>query len=720
MGFDLAERPAPAAESRVRIAHERPGRLRARCALLGLPHLDIPHLTAQLRAIEGVRSVRINPDAACAVFAHDAAEGTRERILDALGALRRDTLRRRSAKAEAEDAPSILPLISRVALLVGYNMLPPALAKALTAVLIAPRVIGGAKSLLNDGVTVDLLDSLAVTVGALRGEFRTALATDLMMQTGEYLEERTMRHSGALLLDMLMPNPETAWVERDGHVVERPFSDLGVGDLVAAQTGSLAAVDGVVVRGMALVNEASITGESVPVGKQVGDRVIAGSLIEQGQLTIEAEKVGDETTTAQIARLIRDSLEQRSDTERLAQRHADRQVYMTLGLGALTLLATRDLRRLSAVFLVDYACPIKLSAPVAVRAAMSEAVGRGILIKGGPSIEKLADADTFVFDKTGTLTHGALTVTDVTSVSSRTWPKKRLLALAASMEEHSHHPIARAIVAEAEAKKAGHLDHGDVAFEVGHGLRAQIDGIEALIGSRHFLKEIEGVDFGAHDKKAEKLIEEGKMVLYVAVGGKLVGLIGLRDELRADARETVERLRALNVGSLVMLTGDSKSRARAFGDELGFDEVHAELRPDDKMRILKSLRKAGRKVAFIGDGVNDAPALAEADIGISMSKAADIAQAAADITLLDDRIGAVADARALTVQGMHIIGTNSTMAIGFNSALFLAASAGLLSPVASAMLHNGSTIALLMSAIYRAGLPPRALAAPRTEDAAAH
>lgn len=692
------------------IAHECPGRLRAKLPLLSLPALKTDHLNRMMRATPGVTSVRINTSASSIIITHDGRPVTRNRILDRLSGLRRDQLQFR--RPGEDEGPSALPLAGRIALLAALPVLPAGLGTFLSIATIMPRVVRGVRSVIADGVTVELLDALAVSIAAVRGNFATAVTTDLMMGSGEYLEETTIRHSGELLQELLMPNPETAWVERGGAVVEIPFATVKTGDLVFVGTGGLIPVDGVVRAGAAQVNQASITGESVPVRKQAGSSIIAGSLVEMGHLKIEAQRVGDETTTAQIAALIRGSLDVRSDTERLAQSQADRQVYMTLGLGLATLVLTRDLRRLSSVFLIDYACPIKLSAPVAVRATMSEAVTRGILIKGGPSIEKLAQVDTFVFDKTGTLTHGTLSVTDVVSLAPGSWTEQGLLALAASVEEHSQHPVARAIVGEARVRGAGHIAHGDVTFDVGRGLRAMVANREVLIGSRHFLEDLEGVDFGGHGGAVERLVKDGKMLLYLAEGGRAIGLIGLRDELREDARETADRLRASGATSLVMLTGDRKARSEAFGAALGFDAVHAELRPEDKVRILNELQQGGRTVAFVGDGVNDAPALAAASVGFSMSQGADIAQAAADITLLDDRIGAVADAREVSVQAMQIISTNSSAAIGINTGLFLAASSGFLSPVAAALLHNGSTIGLLASALSRAGLPDRKL--PRT------
>ncbi len=711
MNVDLIERqPRPPAQAvptaRIDLVHACPGRLRVRMPLVGLDRLDTDHLARLVGATPGVRSVRINPGALCVIVEHEIAAGAAERVLERLRSIRRDRLRFR--RAEEVDAPSIAPLAIRIAFLGTVRLLPYGLRHLIGAALLAPRVLRGARSVLSGKVEVELLDALAVSVGALRGGIGTAVTTDLLMGTGEYLEDRTMRHSAALLQDMLLPNPETAWLVRDGGAVEVPFDTLRVGDTVLAGTGERVPVDGQILDGEALVNEASITGESVPVAKAPGDIIIAGSLIESGSVKIEARQVGDETTTARIATLIDEALEVRSDTERVARKHGDRQVYMTLGLAAVTLAVTRDLRRLSSVFLVDYACPIKLSAPVAVRATMSDAAGRGILIKGGPSIETLAEVDTFVFDKTGTLTHGALTVTDVVPLMPDDWPVDRMLALAAAVEEHSNHPVARAIVAEAKAREAGHVEHGDVDFEVGYGLRAIVDGKTVLIGSRHFLEDREGVDFRGHDAMIDALVADGKMLLFLAIGGVPLGLIGLRDDLRTDALATARRLRAAGVTSLVMLTGDRRERAEGFGAALGFDQVHAELHPEDKLRILADLQEAGRKVAFVGDGVNDAPALAQADVGLAMQKGADIAQAAADVMLMEDRIGAVADAREICGQAMRIVSSNSTVAIGFNSALFLAASFGGLSPIGAAMLHNGSTIALLLSAIARAGLPSEA------------
>ncbi|MGD9919025.1 MAG: heavy metal translocating P-type ATPase [Paenirhodobacter sp.] len=697
-----------AGQEKISIVHEVPGRLRVRMPLLGLARLDIDQLARMLRAIPGVTAVRINPAATSLVFRHDGDAGTRARILDRLASLEHGQLCFQSPQ-DAAGRPALSPMLWRAALLALRPVLPPRLGNALTVATIAPRVLRGARSVLRDGVTIELLDALAVSLGAAQGNFGTALTTDTMMEAGEFLEETTIQRSGALLQKLLMPNPETAMIERDGQIVEVAFAEVRRGDTVVVETGGLVPVDGRVISGRAQVNQASITGESLPETKEPGDAVIADTVIESGALRIEAQFVGSETTTARIAAMIRESLDKRSETERLAADLADRQVHMTLALGALTLLLTRDIRRVSSVFLIDYACATKLSAPVAVRATMSAAVARGILIKGGPIIEKLAKVDTVVFDKTGTLSHGTLSVTDVVPLG-RSRSEDRLLALASSLEAHSQHPVARAIVAEARARQLGTVLHGEVEQKVGYGLRAMVGKDEVLIGSRHYLEQIEGVDFSAHEEQLAAFDTAGKMVLFLARAGKPAGLIGLHDALREDAAETVRRLRAEGVKRLVMLTGDRRARAEGFGATLGFDEVHAELRPEDKARIIGRLQDEGCKIAFVGDGINDAPALAAAEVGFSMPQGADIAQAAADITLLDDRLLAVAEARTAATRAMRIIHTNGNLGIAINTGLFVAASAGSLPPVAASVLHNGSTFALLLAALAGAGAPEPASA----------
>ncbi|WP_083240254.1 heavy metal translocating P-type ATPase [Methyloceanibacter methanicus] len=692
-------RPLHQRQNTVVVAHALPRRLRLKMPLLRRPHLDAGHLTSLISEFDGVESVRINAAAASVTIGYDGKAATRQAILDRLSALSPSAL----AFHNGESEPSVTPLVLRAALFLVLPVLPATLGRVVVWGSIAPRVFRGVWSLLTQGVTVEVLDATAVSLGAARGRYGTALLTDELMATGDYLEETTERHSEDLLSHLLYRHPSSVWVERNGDVVKVPFADLDMGEIVVVGIGELIPVDGLVRNGAAQVNQASVTGESVPVGKEAGDRVIAGSIVENGRIRIEARQVGDETTTARIAAFIHESLTAKSETERVAEEFANQRVLTTLGLGLATFLLTRDITRVMSVLLIDYSCAVKLSAPVAIRSMMSEAADRGVLIKGGPSIEALSKVDTVVFDKTGTLTRGDLAITDIVSLAPQDWSEDRLLAMAASIEEHARHPVAAAIVRVARERGAPHVAHDDIDVEIAHGLRTRVDGEAVLIGSRHFLQDHEGIALSTYEDTAQALSAQGKMLLYIAFGGRAVGIIALRDELRTDSAETVRRLRASGVRRLIMLTGDRKQRAEALAEGLGLDGVFAELQPEDKAEIVKQLGEDGCRTAFVGDGINDAPALATADVGIAMPRGADIARATADIVLLQDSLGLVADAREASRTAMDIIRSNFRAAIGINSGLYVVASTGWLGPVAAATLHNGTTLALLGRACPQAG-----------------
>lgn len=695
IGGGGARLPQPA--ERPIVVHETLQRLRVKVPLLQRAHVDPGSLAEIVSAVAGVRSVRVNVGAESVIVAYDGAAAARGAILDELSHITVGDLRR--CEAPREEEPSLAPLALRVGLMFALPFLPPLLGRILTWAAIAPRVTRGVRSLMTKGISVQLLDAAAVSLGAARGKYMTALVTDSLMESGDYLEESTQRRSEELLERLLHPHPSSVWVERDGVLARVPFSEVVTGNIVVIDAGDLVPVDGVVIDGVAQVNQASVTGESVPVRKEAGADVIAGSTLESGRLRIEARRVGDETTTARVAAFIRESLARRSETERLAEEFANGRVLVTMGLGAVMFVLTGDITRLISVLLVDYSCAVKLSAPVTIHSTMSEGARQGILIKGGPSIEALARVDTFVFDKTGTLTRGDLTVTDIVLLAPEICPEERLLALTASIEEHSRHPVANAIVRTARQQGMSRVPHDEVDVVIAHGLKARVDGEQVLIGSRHFLQDHEGIDFEPYDQVARDLSAQGKLLLYTALGHTPVGIIALRDELRDDCEETIARLRRSGIASLIMLSGDRKARAEALAQAVGIDQVFAELQPEEKAEILQGLRRDGRRIAFVGDGINDAPALVTADVGIAMPLGAEIARATADIVLLDDRLGAVADAREAAVNAMDMIRSNFRAAIGINSALFVAASAGSLSPIVAAVLHNGTTLALLGRAL---------------------
>lgn len=687
----------------LRLVHETPRRLRFKLALLRDPLIDFSWLETWLETLSGVEAVRINRHARSVILEYDGASTTRAAIIELLTELRRERL------PSGEPAPTtpaeIAPVLTTAALIIALPFLSPSVRRLLTFLNISRTLITGVDTLINRGIKMEVLDAVAIGLSASRGEYLTANITDFLMQLGSYLEKRTERQSDHMLRRLLKPEPILAWVERDGVLVQIPDDKIQAGDRVEVGPGEKIAVDGLVLDGAALVNQSAITGESVPVRKEIMDRVIAGSLIEDGRLRIEARHVGEETTTARIARFIDDSLDQSSDTQRMAERLADKRVYLTLGTGGLIYLLTGDERRLESVFLVDYSCALKLGTPLAFKSGMYRAASEGILLKGGAAIEHLAEVDTVVFDKTGTLTRSDLQVTDVIVLDEQRWPRDRLLAVTASIEEHATHPIAEAIVRKAKEEKLNHIDHGEVDYLVAHGMSCAVNGDRLLIGSRHYLEEHQGLSFEAFKTEIDALQEAGKTLLYVGTEGEAIGLIALRDTLREDAAEVLDRLRQLGVRHLVMLTGDHRQRAQAMADALGIDEVFAEQVPEDKAGVLEQLRAEGRRVAFVGDGVNDGPALVAADVGIAMSRGAELARATADVVLLEDRLALLGDAVDISQRTMRLVLNNYRAAIGINTGVMIGAALGWLSPVGTAVLHNGTTVGLLLKALRGLGGP---------------
>ena len=719
----IEEAPAADSEPVVGVAfepvHELPGRIRLRVPAVADPRVSIGALEAWLDIVDVVRHVRINRAARSIVIDYRPGDGARDAVIERLERFRVDL----DESATEEDGDGgIAGLVSALVALALVPVLPPAGKRALTLLAIGPTLARGADAFIHGGVRTEVLDALAVGLSAARGEYLTATLTGSMLALGEYLEERTARQSDQMLRRLLRPKPAPAWVERDGTLIQVPGEEVREGEIVAVGPGDTVPVDGRVVHGTALVNQAAITGEDVPVRREAPQRLISGSVVIDGRVKLEATRVGDDTTTARVARFIQESLSHRSTTQRLTDELADRRVYLTLGTGAAVYALTRDLRRLQSVFLVDYSCALKLGTPVAFKSGMVRAAENGVLMKGGEAIESLAAIDTIVFDKTGTLTHSELAVTDVVVLDGH-HDETSLLALVASVEEHATHPIASAVVDEARSRDLEHISHGEVSYMVAHGMSADLDDGRVFIGSRHYLEEHLDLDFSPHQRAVDRLLEQGKILLYVGDEDGPVGLVALRDRVRGDARETLVRLRRLGIRRMVMITGDRRAKAEALGARLGMDEIHAEMPPEEKAAVVERLQAEGAQIAFVGDGVNDGPALAASEVGIAMPRGADIARATADIVLMDDRLSAVADARAIAVDTMDLIRTNFNLAVGINTGILGAAAIGRLSPVASAVLHNGSTLGILANALSGGrltgqGNPEKRKAEPGAPDSA--
>lgn len=674
-----------------RLVHERPRRLRLRSRVLAHPWLDLAYLEALLAALPGVEDVRINARALCVILCYDGAAATRSRLLEALASIPAEAYH---PEAMWEPPPNALRVIVSGALALATPLLPPLTRMLVSWYLALPTIAKGADTLLSEGVRVEVLDGSAKLLSLLRRDYFTANAIGALLDLGEYVEATSEQRSNDLLKSLLTPQTESVWIARDGVETRVPLKDVVIGDTVICGPGELIPVDGTVCDGEAAVNQASLTGESLPVPVGPGSPVLSGSVIHEGHIRIDVEQVGAETSMARINRFLETALRNRSAGEERSSRLADRLVPLTLATGLGVFALTRDPQRAASVLTVDYSCAIKLSSPVAVRSNLYAASRAGVLFKGAQALESLDRVDTLVFDKTGTLTSGDMRVADLIPLGAL--DEAELLALAAGAEEHYDHPVARAVVAEAAARELPLPPISQVDFVVAHGVSAYVEDQRVLVGSRHFLEDDEGVDCSAADDRQAELYGQGKSLLYVARDGRLVGLIALLDRIRPEAELALAALKRLGIKRTIVLTGDHREAGRALGRALpAIDEVLWELKPEDKAAVVEDLRGAGRRVAFLGDGVNDAPALVCADVGISMPEGADLAREAAQVVLLHQDLGALVAAVAIAKHTQAVLKRCAVASIGINSATMGLAVAGLLPPVVAATIHNGSTVGVL-------------------------
>lgn len=590
------------------------------------------------------------------------------------------------------------------ALLISPFLRNPKFQLGFSAIASAPLLFSGVKETLKCGINSRTLEAMAVAISLYLKDFKTANSTNFMLALGEYIEEMTMYKSDDLLKELAKQKSGEAWVERiqegENVLLQVSSEELKVGDIVVIGAGDAILVDGHITQGEALVNQISMTGEATPAQKVYGDKVLSSTIVQEGQIKVWAESVGEQTAMARIKTYIEETLVQKSSQELNASKMADSLVPITLGLSLLSYFFTQDLMRSASVLQADYSCALKLTTPVAFKSAISNAGKEGIVIKGAKSLESLQLAEVFVFDKTGTLTKGDLEVLDVVSFEE-SWDKEAVLNLAASIEEHYFHPVAKAVVKAAKEKHFRHFHHDEVTFIVAHGVKSEISGKCVVIGSRHFLEDDEGIAFTSYEERISKHLKSGEMPLFIGYDKKLLGVILLKDTLRENAKKALSRLRESGIKEIIMLTGDTHQKAEQIALELGIDRYYAEVLPTQKAEILEEIIQEDKKVAFVGDGINDAPALIRADVGIGMHKGADIAKASADIVLLRDDIEVVAEARELAVAALKKVHRGFKIAVSVNSLILALASLGKLSPIQTAFMHNGTTIALLLNALQR-------------------
>ena len=577
-------------------------------------------------------------------------------------------------------------------------LLPAPIRPVYTLIRAVPYIAKGIGKLRKGRIEVPVLDATTISVSMLTGDFGTAGSIIFLLDLGELLEEWTHRKSVESLAQRMYLNVDKVWLQAEGAEVLVPVSDVKAGDIVVCRMGNMIPLDGIVVSGDAAVNQASMTGEALPVRKEAGSAVFAGTVVDEGECCIRVTQVTGSGRYDRIVRMIEESEKLKSETESRASHLADRLVPWSLGGTALAWLLTRNVSKALAILMVDYSCALKLAMPVSVLSAMRQAGEHHIDVKGGKFMEAVADADTIVFDKTGTLTHAQPKLARIIPFGGQ--DETEMLRIAACLEEHFPHSIANAVVKRAAELGVEHSEmHTKVEYVVAHGIASTIDGRKVLIGSYHFIFEDEGTVIGEEEQKRFEELPREHSHLYLALDGKLAAVLLIEDPLRPDARKVIDDLHKAGFSKVCMMTGDSRHTAARVAAELGLDEYEAEVLPEDKAAYIRREHKLGRKVIMVGDGVNDSPALSEADAGIAIAAGAAIAREVADITISADDLHEILVLRTLSRELMKRINWNYRSIMGFNSMLILLGVLGVITPAMAALLHNTSTIAISLKSM---------------------
>ena len=677
------------------ILHDTAGRLRVHlcCKRMTLRQADV--LEYYLLAVDGVRSVKVYHRTRDAVVVYDAE---RERMIRALARFSFEKAEKldlapehtsRTLNREFEDKLA-LTVMRRCA---SNLFLPAPVTSALAVIRSAKYIKEGLLALWHRKLSVAVLDATAVTVSMVRGDFATAGSVMFMLRLGEILEEWTHKKSVADLDSAMSLRVENVWQQVDGTEVLTKVTDVKPGDRIVIRTGGMIPLDGRMVEGEAMVNQSSLTGESMPVAKRPGSPVYAGTVAEEGECVVCVEKVSGSGRYDRVVRMIEESEKLKSTAEDKASRMADRLVPYTLGGTAVTYLLTRDVTKMLAVLMVDFSCALKLAIPVAVLSAMRESSGHHISVKGGRFLEAVAKADTIVFDKTGTLTYATPKVAQIVPFGGHR--EADMLRLAACLEEHYPHSMANAVVEEAKRRGLTHEEyHSQVQYVVAHGISSMVENKKVIIGSAHFVFEDEGCCIPEGEQEKYDALPAAYSHLYLCIDGELAAVICIHDPLRREAKDAVKALHESGFTNVVMMTGDNRRTAESVAAEVGVDAVYAEVLPEDKAAFIRQEKEKGHTVIMVGDGVNDSPALSEADAGIAISTGAAIAREIADITVASEDLFELVTLRKLSEALMARIHGSYRFIVAFNLSLITLGVAGVLPPAISALLHNTSTLGI--------------------------
>ena len=685
------------------VRHSIPGRIRLEYDKRRIDPIRASLAENLIAVQEGITAISFNSNVGTFLVYYDISKLSECEVLAFFSAIDGRYLDDPSMLASVREPDVSISLAGTlVSMTVSYalrKLLPVSIRSIMRVWRAFPRVMAGVKCLLSGHISdTRVLDAAAISVAIASGNSRTADNIGFLLSVGETIEEYTKRKSLDDLAITMFSGNESVHVLAGGDTEEvRPLSAVRTGDVIIARTGDVIQADGSVAKGEALVNQATITGEPLAVEKREGSTVFAGTVVEEGEIYVCVRQIGSQTKVSRILAEIGSSNELKVSSQKNAEILADRLVKYNFLFTALTFLFTRNTAKVLSTLMVDYSCAMKLAAPIAVLSAMKEAAEHGLLVKGGRFLEEAAKADTVVFDKTGTLTNASPMLSRIINFSARS--DDEILRLAACLEEHYAHPIARAIVRAADERNLEHPEkHAKVEYIVAHGIASYVADHRVLVGSRHFVINDEHSEApDSLDDIQKEAIKRGESLLYLAEDGRLIALFALSDPVRTDAAQVILKLRESGVSRCVMITGDDEGAAKSVAESAGLDRYISRALPEDKSRYVKDCRNDGHKVIMLGDGINDAPALAAADVGVAMGESAAIAGETADIVLSGDSgLEGIVTARELGRGLLRRIDQTNRSIVLVNTSLILLGLAGLLPPSVSALLHNASTVAFAL------------------------
>lgn len=682
------------------IRHETKGRIRIHLDQKRMSYEQADTLAYYLENLNGVVTAKVYERTCDAVVCY---QGSRAEIISGIRAFHYQDVEVPSqvlqSSGRALNSEYQEKLISKVICHYGRKLfLPYPLNAIYTTATSLKYIWKGIDTLLHRKIEVPVLDATAIGVSVFRQDFGTAGSIMFLLGIGELLEEWTHKKSVGDLARTMSLNVGKVWLKKDEQEILVESGEIQPGDEVVVRMGTVIPFDGTVTDGEAMVNQASLTGESVPVCKKPDSVAYAGTVVEEGEITIRVKTVGGSSRYDKIVTMIEESEKLKSSLEGKAEHLADKLVPYTLGGTALTYLLTRNATKALAILMVDFSCALKLAMPISVLSAIREAGTHKVTVKGGKYLEAIAEADTIVFDKTGTLTKAKPTVVDVVSFEENN--PDEMLRIAACMEEHFPHSMAKAVVSAARKKQLAHEEmHSKIEYIVAHGISTTIEDHKAVIGSYHFVFEDEKCVIPEDGQAKFDNIPEEYSHLYLAIDGRLAAVICIEDPLREEAKASVDALRAAGISKIVMMTGDSERTAAAIARRVGVDEYYSEVLPEDKANFIEKEKAAGRKVIMVGDGINDSPALSAANVGIAISDGAEIAREIADITVGADDLQELVVLKEISNALMKRIRRNYRFIVTFNAGLIACGVAGILQPTTSALLHNTSTLAISLKSM---------------------